>query len=318
MRSSVRVRPIAALSIAVAAVFALAGCSGSAEPEPTTSASAAASLCDSVVAPGESSDAVDVTGEVGQVPTVSFTAPLETDELQSTVVTEGTGKKIGEGDYVTYAVAAYDATTGELAESAGFTAGELAPAAIVPGSVLGQALGCAPVGTRVVATLPATESAPGAVYVIDLLSSVPADEWCAPQEPAEGTEFPTVAWGDDGNPTVTVPATTPPTEVTLKVLTEGDGDVVKAGDSVTVNYEGVKWSDGTVFDSSWDKGEKATFATTQVVTGFGNALVDQKVGSTVLVAIPPACGYGSSTGNELQNETLVFVITIEGTKAGAE
>jgi len=309
----VRVRPLVALSVAAAAVFALAGCAAdSAQPDPTASSAAALDLCADVAAPGAASDAVEVSGEVGVEPTVTFTAPLEAEDvLERTVVVEGTGDKVGEGDYVTYAVAAYDASTGELLESAGYAGGEIPPAPIVAGSVLGDALGCAPVGTRVTAVTQATETTAAAVYIIDLLAAVPADKWCQPVEPTDPAAFPTVEFDADGAPTVTVPAVPAPTEVTLEVLTEGDGDTVEAGDSVTVDYHGVKWSDGTVFDSSWDRGEPATFATTQVVAGFGNALVGQKVGSTVLVSMPPSCGYGASTGHELQNETLVFVISIE-------
>ncbi|WP_460776332.1 FKBP-type peptidyl-prolyl cis-trans isomerase [Microbacterium sp. GXF7504] len=312
-----RVRPIAALSVAVAAVLALAGCAaGDAEPDPTASTVASLDLCADVAESGAASEAVEVSGEVGAEPTVTFAAPLEAETLERTVVVEGTGEEIAEGDYVTYAVAAYDAQSGELLESAGYAAGEIAPAPIVAGSVLGDALGCATVGTRVTAVTAATESSSAAVYVIDLLGAVPADKWCQPVEPTDPAAFPTVEFGEDGAPTVTVPAVEPPSEVTLEVLTEGDGETVEAGDDVTVDYHGVKWSDGTVFDSSWDRGEPATFATTQVVAGFGNALVGQKVGSTVLVSMPPSCGYGASTGHELQNETLIFVIDIQAVDQG--
>ena len=61
-----------------------------------------------------------------------------------------------------------------------------------------------------------------------------------------------------------------------------------------MHYTGVKWSDGTVFDSSWEAGAPATFATTGVVEGFKQALEGQTVGSQVLVVIPPAFGYGAA------------------------
>ena len=65
------------------------------------------------------------------------------------------------------------------------------------------------------------------------------------------------------------------------------------GDTVLVHYTGVKWSDGTVFDSSWERGAPASFATTGVVEGFKQALEGQTVGSQVLVVIPPEFGYGA-------------------------
>ena len=60
------------------------------------------------------------------------------------------------------------------------------------------------------------------------------------------------------------------------------------------------------------RGEPATFATTGVVAGFKSALEGQTVGSTVVVAMPPVCGYGEagSSQHELAGETLVFVVDI--------
>ena len=87
---------------------------------------------------------------------------------------------------------------------------------------------------------------------------------------------------------------------------------IQPGDTAFVQYTGVKWSDGSVFDSSWDRGQPAAFPTNGVVAGFQQALEGQQVGSQVLVVIPPAAGYGAQEGSELQNETLVFVVDILG------
>jgi len=81
-----------------------------------------------------------------------------------------------------------------------------------------------------------------------------------------------------------------------------------------VQYTGVKWSDGTVFDSSWEAGAPTSFQTTGVVDGFRQALEGQTVGSQVVVVIPPAFGYGEGEINDadLKGETLVFVVDILG------
>ena len=82
-----------------------------------------------------------------------------------------------------------------------------------------------------------------------------------------------------------------------------------------VDYTGVKWSDGTVFDSSWEKGQPATFSTDGVVLGFKRALEGQTVGSQLLVSMPPMCAYGdASSGHALGGETLVFAIEIISTE----
>jgi len=309
----VRVRPLVVLSVAAVSLLALAGCSSAggaaASPSATT---AAGDLCDVVVDPGAASDAVQVTGEFGQTPTVSFAAPLEITDLQSTVITEGTGAPIAAGDLINYAVSAYDVSTGQSVDAAGYEPGQILPQAIAAESVLGQVLGCAPIGTRVAATFPASDSSAAAVYVIDLLSITPTAAWGADQEPVAG--LPTVELDSDGAPAITIPDADAPSEVQLETLKKGDGETVASGDQVLVQYTGVKWSDGSVFDSSWENGAPVAFTTTQVVAGFQQAIEGQTVGSQVLVVVPPAFGYGAAEGNELQNETLVFVVDILATQ----
>ena len=309
-----RIRSVIALSAVALTGVLLAGCSGgspTAGPSPTVSLD----LCASAAASGTASDSVTVKGDAGADPTVTFTSPLDVTSIERTVTTEGTGEKIAEGDYVQFAIAAYDAETGEKLGSAGYQAGS-EQTLQVSAVGAGQYFGCATAGSRIVLALPGSEDVSGQINVIDVLKVIPAAQWCQPVAPTDGAAFPTVTFGEDGNPTVTIPQGDAPADVTLKVLTAGDGETVKSGDSVTVDYEGVSWSTGKTFDSSWDKGTPATFATTAVVAGFGNALVGQKVGSTVLVSMPPACGYGTDTANDqsgLAGQTLVFVIDIQAT-----
>ncbi|MGC5169406.1 FKBP-type peptidyl-prolyl cis-trans isomerase [Micromonospora sp. DT81.3] len=306
-----RIRPLAALSTVALATVLLAGCSGGTpEAAPSPSSSAGADLC-SVAAPGgDVVDAVTVSGEVGQSAAAEFAAPLEVSSAERAVAIEGDGAAISDGDYVQYAVAVFDAATGETLQEAGFGDAPLPAEPITLGSGADQFFGCATEGSRIVMTVPPAQEGGAQVYVIDVLGITPAAEWCAPEEPGES--FPSVEWSADAAPTVTIPPTEPPAEVQLEVLNEGDGDVVQPGDSVTVNYTGVKWSDGTTFDSSWERGEPATFTTTGVVAGFKSALEGQKVGSTVVVSMPPVCGYGETgtSQHELAGETLVFVVDI--------
>ncbi|RZI86892.1 MAG: FKBP-type peptidyl-prolyl cis-trans isomerase, partial [Microbacterium sp.] len=93
----------------------------------------------------------------------------------------------------------------------------------------------------------------------------------------------------------------------------GDGYEVQAGDYVLMQYSGVRWSNGEVFDQTWGK-SPYTDATTKFVPGFQKALEGHKVGSQVLVVIPPVDGYGEGEINEtdLKGETLVFVVDILG------
>ncbi len=310
-----RFRPLTALSVAAVSALLLAGCSGSPEPEGTATPGASSDLCDAKLDSGAASDAVEAEGAFGELPTVSFSAPLEIDEMQSTVVVEGDGDPVSEGDLVNVAFVGLDAETATELGSIGFGEGEVLPQQIGAEIGLGQFLGCAPVGTRVAVTLPADQATgTGAqVYVLDLLEVVPTAAWGEEQEPAEG--LPAVELDDDGAPTVTIPEGDAPAEYQLSVLKEGDGATVAAGDNVMVQYQGVSWDSGEVFDQSWGRAP-ATFSTSQVVQGFGDALVGQKVGSQVIAVLPPALAYGEAgaSDHELAGQTLVFVVDILGTQ----
>lgn len=312
-----RIRPLAALSAAALAALLLAGCSSPSTPDASASpsASAAGDLCSAAAPSGAASDSVTVDGAFGTDSTASFAFPLDISEVQRTVITEGTGEPVEEGQLISYALSAYAADTGAKLGALGYTDGDILPALMSSTSPLGQVLGCASTGTRVVATFPATDSAAGEVYVFDLLSVVPSTASGAPQAPVDG--MPTVTLDSTGAPTITIPSGDAPTEVQIADLKTGDGPVVASGDQVLVNYTGVKWSDGTVFDSSWEKGSPAAFATTGVVAGFQQALEGQTVGSQVLVVIPPAFGYGADPTNALKDETLVFVVDILGVQRAA-
>lgn len=310
-----RIRPLAAVSVAAVSLMLLAGCSSTtdAEPEESAPTDAVIDLCDAAAPSGAATDALSVDGEVGAESTLTFDAPVEVDELQRAVVTEGSGDAVTSGEFVTYALSAFDAETGDSLGSIGYGDDAILPQQIAAENPLGQLLGCATPGTRVVAAFPAaSEDTPAELYIIDLLGVVPTAAWGEPQSPVDG--MPTVELAEDGAPTITIPDAEAPTDVEIETLKKGDGEVVAEGDTVLVQYTGVKWSDGSIFDSSWLNGAPTSFQTTGVVEGFKQALEGQTVGSQVVAVIPPEFGYGDVEGNELQEETLVFVVDILGTQ----
>ncbi|ALJ21151.1 FKBP-type peptidyl-prolyl cis-trans isomerase [Microbacterium sp. No. 7] len=307
-----RSRSIAVLSLAAAAALVLSGCAGGAEPEASPTGTPT-DMCSSVASSGAATDAVTVEGTTGEVSTLAFDTPLEVDELQARMVDEGSGDPVAAGDFVTYALSAFNAETGERLDDLGYEPGELLPVQISPQNALGRLFGCAKPGSRVVAALPASDQTAAEVYVLDLFERVPTAAWGEPQTAVEG--MPTVEIAESGEPTLTVPADLATPETTqLGVLKKGDGETVLPGDNVLLQYTGVL-TDGTVFDSSWQRGVPASFSTTGVVTGFAAALEGQTVGSQVVAVIPPAEGYGEAgQGSIPANATLVFVVDILGTQ----
>lgn len=100
-----------------------------------------------------------------------------------------------------------------------------------------------------------------------------------------------------------------PSGVQYQVLKEGTGPKPTATSVVTVDYEG-KLLNGNVFDSSYKRGQPATFPLSNVIPGWQQALQKMPVGSTWRIFIPPQLAYGSrGAGNSIDpNETLVFKV----------
>lgn len=95
-----------------------------------------------------------------------------------------------------------------------------------------------------------------------------------------------------------------------EVLVEGDGNNPTRDDQVTVHYKGTL-TDGTVFDSSYDRGEPATFPLNRVVKGWQEGIPLMSVGSKYKFTIPPDLGYGSrAMGKIPADATLVFEVEL--------
>ncbi|MGC8824260.1 MAG: FKBP-type peptidyl-prolyl cis-trans isomerase [Bacteroidales bacterium] len=97
-----------------------------------------------------------------------------------------------------------------------------------------------------------------------------------------------------------------------EVLKEGTGPHPTINDMVTIHYKG-SLIDGTVFDSSYERGQPATFAVGGVLPGFTEALQLMTVGSKYRVWIPAELGYGAAgnpRGKIKPNSVLVFEIEL--------
>jgi len=308
-----RLRPLTFVSTVALAALVLTGCSGSPKPSESADPTGSADACAQAAEPGSYTDGVKVDGDVGKPAKVTVDKSKKVGEVQRTVVTEGDGEKVAEGDYIAYAMSAFDSKTGDHLGDLGYKEGELLPQNALANQALAEAIGCATVGTRVAFALPAAEGADSQLYIIDVLDKVPTAAWGEKQKPVDG--MPTVKLAKDGEPDVDVPAGDAPKELKISVLKEGDGPEVADGDTTLLQYYGVDWKDGKSFDSSWSKGAPYAAPGNTYVPGFVQALAGQKVGSQVLVVIPPALAYGEDPeAHELGGQTLVFVIDILATQ----
>ncbi|AZH78257.1 MULTISPECIES: FKBP-type peptidyl-prolyl cis-trans isomerase [Microbacterium] len=312
-----RKRPLIVLSTVAAATLLLAGCSGSGAPQSSgTPEPTAASQCALDAQPGATSDAVVVEGD-GADTKVTIPADAAFAGVERTVISEGDGEEIGVNDLVSVEYQIVDATNNQVLDSSARGDGDVLPVLLDTNqsSLFVAALECKPLGSRIALALPGNvlgEGQNNVVVYAEAVEKLPEVATGTPVDPTPG--MPTVKLDDKGAPSVTIPDGDAPSETKVAVLKQGDGATVSSGDLVVVQYLGVKWSDGKEFDSSWSRDAvPAQFQTTGVVAGFQKALEGQKVGSQVLVVMPPADGYGASEGHELQNESLVFVVDILAT-----
>jgi peptidylprolyl isomerase len=131
-------------------------------------------------------------------------------------------------------------------------------------------------------------------------------------------QMPSVEAKFGGSPAITFPQSGPVDGLRCSEVVEGDGPVVRKGDTVTVNYHGVVWGKKTPFDSSFDRHQPATFpiGVGQLIQGWDDTIVGHNVGSRLLLSVPPEYGYGSRGVPQAGiggTDTLVFVVDIIST-----
>ena len=104
-----------------------------------------------------------------------------------------------------------------------------------------------------------------------------------------------------------------PSGLQYKVITPGDGPSPLTTDKVKVHYKG-SLADGTIFDSSYDRGQPTSFTVSGVIKGWTEALLLMQVGSKWELTIPSKLGYGTrgSGGDIPPNSTLLFEVELLG------
>ncbi|MFC0681449.1 FKBP-type peptidyl-prolyl cis-trans isomerase [Lysobacter korlensis] len=289
--------------------------------------------CTPFVPQGDASRAVNVEGDVGSQPTVTFPTPLVTEAGQATEVVRGDGEVISRGEVADAQVSLYNGEDGQLLTATGYQEN---PEVILRRTAsaddsLGKALACTAVGSRVVYTttveevygpdnpqIPLENNAT-IVAVFDVEDAFPGRANGAPQLGQNG--MPAVVLAPNGRPGISVPAEEPPTDLRVAVLRQGNGPEVEQGDRVVLHYTGLTWDDEQIFDSSWEAGVPATFTAVSfeddpagIVPGLAEALIGQNVGSQVIAVIPPEQGYpeGQRPAAIPEGSTMVFVFDVLG------
>ncbi|MFG2605285.1 FKBP-type peptidyl-prolyl cis-trans isomerase [Streptomyces sp. NPDC048514] len=156
------------------------------------------------------------------------------------------------------------------------------------------------------------------VFVIDLVESFNSKSSAQGKPVAQNdAALPKVGTNTDGKvPKVTVPKTSPPSKLVSAYVLEGDGAPVKADQTVLCQFQGLVWDGGKTFQQTYDSGRLSQFSVEQMeqtVKGLAQGLTGKKVGSRVLIVVPPELGYGDnppSGGVIKKGATLVFTVDI--------
>lgn len=260
-------------------------------------------------------DKVTVSGAVGSKPAVTFETAFVGTTEEHVVLVAGTGAEIKAGQRVT---ADYIAVSGNDGKELDTTYGKTPQHIILDQSSLLAPVYDAMVGQKVGARVLVSADVSATqgtwiLFVFDITGTedVPTSASGTPVAPAAGLPVVTLV---NGIPTITAPTGSAPTSLVAQVLIKGNGPVITAGQSVLMQYTGMIWTTGKVFDSSWG-GAPVEFkvGVGQVIPGFDEGLVGQTVGSRILLVIPPDKGYGSDGNSEAGiagTDTLIFVVDL--------
>ena len=277
---------------------------------------------------GEGGELPEVTGDFGSEPRVVFTGPLPAEPQYQTIL-PGKGLPAGKDALLVVRMAQYvwngSQGVGEPVFS-NFSDGAdvlLTVEDLGAGELFDDAGPGWEQGSRTVLSLPedpsaGQETAAATAYVIDVVDHYVAGE-TVPGEQEETTEPPLgIDVSNHRHPRVVSPTTPPPEQLEKITLIEGEGDPVQEGDRVVIQFAGVAWHSGEVFDSTWEWNGRPSAYTVgigQLIPGLDEALPGTPTGSRILVVVPPQLAFGSRGNPEIgipEEETVIYTIDILG------
>ncbi|MGH1548828.1 peptidylprolyl isomerase [Leifsonia poae] len=254
--------------------------------------------CGTALPSGGASQLVEATGKIGSKPDITVPTPLDTTTSQRTILTEGTGERVHEGQVVEIQYTILDGKTGQVQQTS-YGSGDTYPLALGSGNAaLSKGLQCAPVGSRVAVVIsPKDAGGQGAtssgVLVVDILKAYLSQANGAVRPSASG--FPTVVLAPTGQPGITIPSSgSAPKSIRSEELKAGDGATVKQDSLAILHYTAVGWENKNVVLSSWQSGSPDLVSIKTGQSQVNQALpqsvlkqlVGKKVGSQVVVEAP--------------------------------
>lgn len=275
---------------------------------------------------------VTAKGKLGEKPTISFKTPFEVVNNSYQIVQKGDGDALKDGQKLCVQQIIFDPKTGKGVQSTWETGPDctatLSSANMQPNfyklfkSLKVNSTVVMGITSQSSSSTTSSSSSSKSKVTAYLMALTIASAKTIPSR-AEGTKVENI---DPSLPKITLAKNGAPSinasdlknyksdgQLKAQTLIEGTGATVTEKSTVTAQYTG--WVLGgdakKPFDSSWTRGSSATFNLQQVVKGWTQGLAGQKVGSQVLLIIPPDLGYGSTAQKNIPaNSTLVFVVDI--------
>jgi peptidylprolyl isomerase len=281
-----------------------------------------------------SSPAVSVSGKFGQSPVVTIPAKKASASLAVTTLVKGSGPALTKTDSFigNYAIYLWSGTSHKLLQSTFTTKSPtLFSGQLLPG--LETALIGKSIGSRVLAVIPpkdgfgtkgnaqaGVKGTDTLVFIVDMIKGFASNASATGSQVSNGGgSLPKVSATPGAEPKITMPSSKPPSSLVVKTLVQGTGPAVAKGDTVVVQYVGAIYRNGSVFDASWTRGQPFGFtigaSPSQVIPGWDKGLTGVKVGSRVMLMVPPADGYGKAGNTQAKikgTDTLVFVVDVLG------
>jgi peptidylprolyl isomerase len=277
----------------------------------------------------------EITGGTafGEKPTVAKGSGSPSKDLAVRTVIAGNGRTVAENDFVQAQYLGQNWETAKVFDNSYDRKSpiviQLAQGQIIDGWRYGLAGKKA--GSRVMMAIPPTwgygeqgnaqagiKGDDTLVFVIDIENTFNARSSADGSKAAQSdAALPKVGANTDGKaPSVEIPEGAAPKKLVSEYILEGDGPEVAEDATVLVQYKGVLWADGKEFDSTYSRGALTSFSLQQVVPGWAQGLAGKKVGSRVLIVIPPDLGYGDTPpeGSPIKKDsTLVFTVDLLAT-----
>ncbi len=276
--------------------------------------------------------AITAGTKFGEKPTVAKGSGDPSKDLAVKTVIAGNGRTVAENDFIKANYVGQIWSSGKVFDSSYDRSPlvlQLAQGSIIDG--WRYALTGKKIGSRVEIAVPPTwgygpsgneqagiKGTDTLVFVIDLLDSFNTKSSAKGKEvPQTDAALPKVATNTDGSlPKVTLPKSDPPKKLVSNYVLEGDGDEVTKKQAILCQFQGLEWQGGRTFQKTYGSGRLSQFSVEQmeqVVKGLAQGVTGKKVGSRVLIVVPPDLGYGDNppSGSGIKKgATLVFTVDI--------